>query len=77
MDNSKRLNLTLPSWLYNKYVKSKGKDPERIRELITKGIMFEKEEMLEETKNFKNNNGINGIRTQELHSFEQFPNFIA
>jgi hypothetical protein len=67
---SKRLNLTIPGWLYNKYIKEHGREPERVRELITKGIMFEKE-------NESTNNGINGIQSQDLLDFVRFPTFVT
>jgi hypothetical protein len=40
---TKRIHLTLPDWMKKEM---KSDDPDRIRELITKGIMYENEKLL-------------------------------
>ena len=51
---TKRIHLTLPDWMKREM---KSDDPERIRELITKGMMFEREQQLM-IQNKKDNNAV-------------------
>lgn len=44
--DTKRVNITMPMWQYEKYVKGSTKETERVRELITKGIMYEQEDKI-------------------------------
>ena len=57
MEN-KRINLMLPAWQYQKYIEGNGRDPDRVRELITKGIMFEQEQKVLKQNNKKDNNAV-------------------
>ena len=71
---SKRFNIMLPGWQYEKYIEGKGRDPDRIRELITKGIMFEQEQKVMSKDNYKKDkDAVSVIQSRDNRGFAGFP----
>jgi len=71
---AKLVAFRIPNWMQEEILGNPKNMSGRVKELMIKGRLYEQ---IQETKKEKTNNGINGIRSQDLLGFGSFPSFVA
>lgn len=76
MNESKLVGVRIPLWMYRDMIKSSGtnKTSERIKELITKGFMYE-QQMISSTNhdNRRDKDALSVIQSRDYKGFAGFP----